>query len=816
MHYIKTCELPEQVMITEMDDASLANALKECKIALTVEEARKLPKILGRNPTLTEAIIWGIQGSEHCSYRSSRKFLKQLPTSGPTVILGPSEDSGIVEIANENGKKWGIIISHESHNHPSQVVPYEGAATGIGGNIRDILCMGGRPIATADPLRFGAVSGENTDSKCKVIANDVIAGIAGYGNPIGVPCIAGDTYFNESFNENCLVNVVALGVLSEDEIIHSFVPKDAAKDNYDIIIVGKPTDNSGMGGASFASADLKEEDKETNKGAVQEPNPFLKRHIIESTCDLFKTLKAQGDLDKVGFKDMGAGGNVCATVEQVERVGLGAQIDISKVHTSMENLHPSVIACSETQERLCWTCHPKLTQQILDHYNKKWDLPKVSMGAKASLVGKVTEGNFILKYKDQILVDAKPSDITEGLRYDREYTEPVKNLSEPARAALSFVQLNEDFLGVISHENVCSRKPIYEKYDKVVQGLTKIQAGQADAGVIQPLRNRADASTNLQKVGASLTVDSNPKQSRISPYWSAYNAVCEGVRNTCAVGAHPIAFTDCLNYGNPEKPEQMWEFVEGVRGIAEAAKAIMLKEYPNDCLPCVSGNVSFYNGTEKSSVDASAVISTLGKITDASKAITMKLKEVGSSLYLVGERKDELGASVYYEVRGKREKWENSLGANVPKADAKQVYNESYAVVDLIDSGAVLSAHDISDGGLVVALAEMCMGGDGDGEIGVECSVNPGNLPFDTYLFSETGGFVLEVKNGQESAVEKLLSERGVYFEKLGKTTSETLDPPTYSAKFEVKCEGSNDLRISADLGLIKASWLNPLRSKLV
>lgn len=807
-------------MVTELSDEDLKVALSENKISMTVEEARKLPGILGRNPTLTEAILWGIQGSEHCSYRSSRKFLSQLPTEGPTVMLGPSEDSGVVKFATVDGKDYGIIMSHESHNHPSQVVPYEGAATGVGGIIRDILCMGGRPIATADPLRFGEIERNQT----KIIANDVVSGISGYGNPIGVPNLAGDIYFNDSFNDNCLVNVVALGVLREDELIHSYVPEEAAKENYDIIIVGKPTDNSGMGGAAFASTDLKEEDKEANKGAVQEPNPFLKRHIIESTCDLFKTLKEQGQLDKVGFKDMGAGGNVCATVEQVERVGFGAEVDIAKVHVGMEGLHPSVIALSETQERLCWMCHPDLTDMILDHYNKKWDLPKISKGAKASLVGKVKEGNYVLKYGDQVLVDAKPSDITEGIRSERAYVEPIRNFSEPEFEQPLGEDLQKIFLQILASENICSRKAIYERYDKVVQGQTIIQPGQADAGVMTPLRNRSEFMKRDEsgrpvyhpatRIGVSLTVDSNPRQSRISPYWAAANAVCEGVRNTAAVGATPIAFTDCLNYGNPEKPEQMWEFTEGVRGIAEAAKAIDLKDYPGSCLPCVSGNVSFYNESAKISegtttsrgVDASAVIGTLGRMDDAFKAVDMQLKKPGSMLYMIGERKDELGASEYYQTLG-------HLGANIPQADFKKVAEESYALIDLINRGLVLASHDISDGGLAVCLAEMALGGNADGRFGVEVSIDfnviESDLRFDKFIFSETGGFIIEVDPENQSQVEDLLSERGISFAQLGGV----IDDPYFVLKSEEGDEQGE--MITLPLSHLAEAWGDSLRKKL-
>ncbi|MEK9133174.1 MAG: AIR synthase related protein, partial [Patescibacteria group bacterium] len=342
---------------SKLKDKEIAELLKENRIGLTVDEAKKISKLLKRDPTLTEATIWGIEGSEHSSYKSSKRHLKMLPTEGPNVILGPCEDAGIVEIAETDGKRWGIVVSHESHNHPSQVVPYEGAATGIGGNVRDVLCMGAHVIAVADPLRFGDI----TKNQTKLIASGVIDGISGYGNPIGVPNIGGDVYFNKNFNDNCLVNVVTLGLLREDEILHSRAPKGAGAKNHDIILIGKPTDMSGMGGAAFASLQLTDADKEKNKGAVQEPNPFLKRHIMESTYALFKILKDKKLIDKVGFKDLGAGGIMCATVELVDSAGYGAEIDLDRVHVSVADLPPHVMACSETQERLCWIVPKELT-----------------------------------------------------------------------------------------------------------------------------------------------------------------------------------------------------------------------------------------------------------------------------------------------------------------------------------------------------------------------------------------------------------------------------------------------------------------------
>lgn len=786
-------ELTDTLDFASMTDEELTRVLKENKIGLTRSEARQVQKMLGRGPTLTEAIIFGIQGSEHCSYRSSKKYLRTLPIEAPNVMLGVGEDAGIVYFAEDReGRNYGIIMGHESHNHPSQVVPYEGAATGVGGMVRDIVVMGGKAVAVADPLRFGQIDKISS----RQIAEGVVSGIAGYGNPLGVPVLAGDTYFDESFNDNCLVNVVCLGALREDELIRSYVPKEA--EAWDIIVVGKPTDQSGMGGAAFASLQLKEEEKELNKGAVQEPNPFLERHLLESTYHLFKKLRDSGNLKKVSFKDMGAGGNVCATVEQVEPAGLGADIDLAQVHTRVPNLPPPMIACAETQERLCWMCEPSLTPMILDHYNKEWDLPAVSTGARASLVGKVTKGRYKVRYGEKILVDAPAELLTQGLQYNRAVTAPHTHFTEPDFAEPTANDLAQIFLKILASENIASRLPIFENYDKVVQGQTVFEPGIADAGLLVPFRNREEAP-ELHKIGAALSVDANPRYAKISPYWGGVNAVVEGMRNVAAIGATPWAVTDCLNFANPEKPEQMWELVESIRGIKDALEKVGHLDFPGEPLPVISGNVSLYNESPKGSIAPSPIIGTLGRIVNVDKAVTMELKEVGTKLYLIGERKDELGGSEYYHQLG-------YLGANVPQPHYEQTRNELRAVIESINQGLVLSAHDISDGGLAVTLVEMMAGGRGNGHWGVSVDLRKaGKLRSDQKFFSETGGFVVEVPKDTED--EFLALCRGLTFEPLwiGKVTEEQ-----QFSVFE-----NAQLLFSLPKEQVVDAWLNGLRNKL-
>lgn len=796
-----------------MSDAEIRSELEKHTIGLTVEEARKIEQILQRPPTLTEAVLWGIQGSEHCSYKSSRRYLKMLPTKAPNVVLGVGEDSGIVEIAKVKGDRYGLIISHESHNKPSQIVPYEGAATGVGGCVRDVACMGGRVIGVMDPLRHGEIE----KNEARQIFNGVVSGISGYGNPIGVPNLGGDVYFDPSYNKNCLVNVVAIGMVKESHIIHSFVPAEAADEAWDIIIVGKPTDPSGMGGAAFASGTLKESEKEKNKGAVQEPNPFLKRHLLVSTYDLFEILQKKKLVHKVSFKDMGAGGVTCSTVEQVAKNGLGAEIDLEKVHAALPDLPPSVIACSETQERFTWMCHPDLTQMILDHYNQTWDLPSMAENARASLIGKVTRGNFVLHYRGQKVVNASSQSITEGLSYDRPHQAAGKKFNEPilqlpGSTGKLRTYLTKIFLQLLASENIACRKPVYERYDKQVQGYVVLEAGVADAGVIAPLLDeKVDPKT--RKVGMALSTDSNPRHAIISAYHGARNAVVESMRNVAAVGAYPQAITDCLNYGNPEKPEHMEELIEGIKGIKDACEGLPLKNHPGSPTPVISGNVSLYNENREGHVSPTAVICCIGKIEDSTKAITPRFKKNGSSLYLMGKRKNELGGSEFYRLLGE-------LGANVPVADLEEARKEIFTLTDAIANGLVLAAHDTSEGGLAVCVAEMAFGVDGKGKIGARVDLkkvplessdprqppeqNPAKSDIQK-LFSETGGFVLEIAPAKEQKFLKLCRKNGLTPYKIGKTTV----PASLAFK-----SGTTPL-ISLPLQIASERWLNGLREKM-
>ena len=734
---------------------AIQDKLLDLNISITAQEALKIQnEMLGRAPSISELVLFSIQGSEHCSYKSSRQHLKQFTTEGPDVILGAKEDAGVVSVAEDDeGNRWCIVMSHESHNHPSQIVPYEGAATGVGGNVRDVMCMGAEVIGCTDSFRFGDIS----NNKTKWIHDGVVSGVAGYGNPLGIPNIGGDLYYNAGYNENCLVTLVTLGIVREDHIIHSYAPQDA--NGYDLILVGKPTDNSGFGGASFASLELEEEKQDQNKGAVQEPNAFLERHLLKSSYALFKHLKENDLISKVGFKDLGAGGVACASVELAETSGFGSEVWLNKVHIGMDGLHPSVYLCSETQERFMWVCPTNITPTILDHYNKVFDLPGVSKGAKASVIGKIRDdGQYIVHNDGEEIVNASAKEVTRGFLYEREFENPNLSFSEPDLSLSK--DLGKTLLKVLAHENIASREPIYEKYDKQVQGRVNVESGVADSGVLTPF-NSNDYPKEIRKVGVALSTDHNPRYSMISPYWGGVNAVVEAMRNVASVGATPHAITDCLCYGNPEKPKQMWEFVEGTRGISDACNTITLKDNPSHPTPIIAGNVSFYNESKNGPIPPSPIVSCLGRLKDIDYVLPMDFQSSGSDILMVGERKDELGGSIYYQLWGE-------LGANVPKPDLVEVRSQIFAITDCAEEGLILSCHDISDGGIATSIAEMTF------RKNIGCLVNiPGDLHSHKILFSETGGFVIETKRENTENVIKVFKAHGLKASKIGETGSE-------------------------------------------
>jgi phosphoribosylformylglycinamidine synthase len=731
--------------ISEKSDAEIHSVFSRYSIPLTPDEGRQMRTLLGRDPTLTEATIWGIQGSEHSSYKSSREYLKTLPTEGKNVLLGPGEDSGILLFhTSKDGEKYGLVVAHESHNHPSQVVPFEGAATGVGGVCRDIACMGARVTGVLDSLRFGDIKRDTT----KRIFSHVPSGIGGYGNPLGVPNMGGDIFFDTSFNENCLVNVVAMGTIREKDILHSFVPKNAAEDGYEYILVGKPTDRSGFGGSSFASAVLNENDRKKNKEAVQEPNPFLERHLFAAFFDLFVRLKKRGDLHRIALKDLGAGGILCATIEMVTEQGFGAEIDVESIHTAEKNLPAAVILCAETQERFCFAVPPKLTPFILDHFNDRWEFPKVSYGACASKIGKVTDtGYYRATYQAETVCDAKALDITKGIIVSRPVHPPIKKVESDSFPENMNIQ--EFFLELLASENICSSRPYTETYDQTVQGNTVFTRDQVEGAIFTPLKDFEELSKEEQNILATVAVAGPTRIGRLCPKTQGETAVLQSVLKIAAVGGEVLGLTDCLNYGNPEIPEQMWEFSQGIDGIAQMAKALKV--------PFVSGNVSLYNCSSSGSVSPSAIIGAFGKIKSTVSPRKNAFQAEGNSVYLLGERSSCLGGSEALHII------KNVLGSAVPQNKIDHIQD----IISVLHEDIVFeSATVIGTGGLAAEMMKMSA----RSGIGIHVSAQFSLQEW----FSENPGVVVEVSPKNTKKLEIILGKYHLPYTCIGVTTQNT------------------------------------------
>ena len=767
----------DTIDFSSSSDAEITKILKELNIALSVDEVKKIQfSFLNRPATLTELVLFSIQGSEHSSYKSSKNHIKHFLTDGDHVILGAKDDAGVVSLSvDDNGNRYGLVVSHESHNHPSQIVPYEGAATGVGGNVRDVCCMGAEVMSLGDSLRFGDID----RNKTKWISDGVVSGIAGYGNPLGIPNICGDLYFDKEYNENCLVTVLTAGVVKEKNVIRSKAPKNSV--DYDLILVGKPTDNSGFGGASFASLELEEEKEQQNKGAVQEPNAFLERHILKSTYALFDYLEENNLINRVGFKDLGAGGVACASIELADAAGLGAEVWVDKIHTSMPELDGHIILCSETQERFMWACPKDLTQTILDHYNKVFDFPNVSVGAMASVVGKIiNEKHYTVFYKDKKLVDGPIEKINEGFVYSRPMSEKKTQLeNDPLPEKIDY---NDLMLKILSHENVASRAPVYESYDKNVQGRVVNERGKTNAGVVAPFDSKKFPK-EIKDDCFSAALAHNPSIGKIDPYLVAQHAVIEACAKTVSVGASPLALTDCLCFGNPEKPEQMWQFSQSCIAIREACNLLHFNETDN--LPIVAGNVSFYNQSRDQSIPASPMIGCFGRVSKE-QVLMNGFRSGDANIYLVGETPVFIGGSIVVDVL-------NIKNTEVKKIDVQKYSNMLNCVLKANSEGLISSGSYVGLGGLATCLFKMSFVNN------VGCSIEKDidkNL-----LFSENFAFVVEVSEESSSAFEGILNKSGCAYKLIGKTNK--------SSKIVVKNF------IDLDVAQTKKTWENALREKL-
>ena len=669
---------------------------------LTPEEYQKILKILGREPTYTELGVFSVMWSEHCSYKSSRHYLKLLPTEGPRVLQGPGENAGVVDI----GDGLAVAFKMESHNHPSFIEPYQGAATGVGGILRDIFTMGARPIASLNSLRFGSIDHPRTP----YLLSGVVAGIGGYGNCVGVPTVGGEVYFDECYNGNILVNAFTLGIMKKKRIFTG-IAKGVGNP---VIYVGSKTGRDGIHGATMASESFSEE-KEQRRPTVQVGDPFTEKLLLEACLELMEKDCI------VGIQDMGAAGLTSSSSEMAGRGGSGIELDLSRVPLRESGMTPYEILLSESQERMllvAWKGTEDEVKRIFD----KWDLDAV-------VIGQVTEDHqFRAHFNGAEVVRVPITALTkEAPVYQRPAARP-SNIDEFQQLDLSAVQEPEDLAAtlklLLGSPNIALKEWVYRQYDHFVRSNTVIAPG-ADAAVIRV--------KGTQK-GLALTVDGNSRYCFLDPYVGGVLTVAEAARNLACVGARPLGLTDCLNFGSPENPEVMWQFAEVIRGMRDACMALKV--------PVVSGNVSFYNETDSKPIYPTPTVGMVGLLAKLKRVVTPWFKFPGNIVVLLGRTREELGGSEYLKLI------HGLVKGTPPWIDLKLEQAVQNCCLEAIDRGILRSAHDISDGGLAVSLAECCIGGP-DRPLGVRIETHE-MIRGDALLFSESPSRIvvsLEEKN---------------------------------------------------------------------
>ena len=738
------------------DPEAVSRRLRRRGVALDPDEVTLLLELLGRPPRWAEAVLFGILWSEHCSYKSTRHLLSRLPTRAPQVLIGPGEDAGVVALPAPC-EDLALVLAHESHNHPSQLLPVEGAATGVGGIVRDVGCMGAEVVGVLDALRFGhPVEG---GVPVRDIVRGVVKGIADYGNPLGVPNLGGDVWFDGAFDENCLVNVMAVGIAPRSGLLHSRVPEGPGP--WVFVLVGKPTDESGFGGAAFASDELGDGDQ---RGAVQLPDPFLKRVLHVANAELFRRIRER-DI-AAGFKDLGAGGVACATSELAAAGQRGAVIQLDALHRVARPLRPEVLLCAETQERFCWVLPESFAAEACDLYNREFELGRVYAGAAARVIGRATpEPQYRVLWEDDVVVDCRVDAITAGRRVQR----PARRRppAAPLKNHRPHPDLHGALLGLLGSWNGCSREYLFRHYDSEVQGRTWLRPGEGDAAVFAADRGRA--------LGIALAVGGNPYWCAADPELGARHAVAEACRNVACVGGRPWALTDCLNFGHPEDPKVMGDFAATLEGLAVAAEAFGQLARKGAPLPYVSGNVSLYNQTGRRAVPPSPIVLCAAVVRDLTAVVGQALARAGDFLIFIGEPRDQLTGSAFA-----RELLGQSNTAPPDLSLEREALLHELAVL-AAEGGWVRAAHDVSDGGLGTTLAEMVMAGPADRALGADVDLGVLEAESTLALFSERPGIVFEVSPQRATILFQSARERGLLAWPIGTVTSaprlRVLDP---------------------------------------
>ena len=692
---------------------------------LTEKEYEKIVELIGKEPNITELGIFSLMWSEHCSYKSSKAHLQKLPVTGENVIQGPGENAGIIEI----GDGLAAVFKIESHNHPSFIEPYQGAATGVGGILRDIFTMGARPIALMDSLRFGPLSVPRN----KTIAEGVISGIAGYGNCMGVPTVGGDVYFNECYSLNPLVNAFCLGICEKDKIFYA----KAEGEGNPVLYVGSKTGRDGIHGATMASAEFGE-DLEEKRPNVQVGDPFKEKLLLEACLEV---------MDKnliIGIQDMGAAGLTCSTTEMASNSNSGIEINLDLIPQREEGMTPYEIMLSESQERMLLVAKKETVKKVQEIYSK-WDLDAVIVGQVTSDQRlKVTfEGKTVVDIPVQAVVDMCPL-------YHRESKVPAYLESQ---TKLDPVPLPEDYNGtlkkLLSSPTIADKQWVFRQYDHMVQINTALLPG-ADASLLR-MKNK--------KFALAITLDGNSLYTYLDPKTGGKIAVAEACRNLACVGAHPVGVTNCLNFGNPEKPEIMWQFQEAIEGIAEACRTFNI--------PVTGGNVSFYNDTEGFSIHPTPVLGVVGLVRDMDKSSSPGFKKTGDSIFLIGKNKQEIGGSEYLKFIWKMEK------GQPPQIDLQEEKQVQEVCIEAIENGLLRSAHDISEGGLAVCVAECAFFG--TDRIGCTLHLKD-QIGSDALLFGESQSrIVVSTKPENKKALIKIAQDRNVSIEEIGTTGGENI-----------------------------------------
>ena len=698
------------------------------ELGLEGEEYQRIREILGRRPTAAELSMYSIMWSEHCSYKSSKVHLKQFGDipKGDRLLVGMGENAGVVDV----GEGLAVTFKVESHNHPSYVEPYQGAATGIGGIVRDILTMGARPVLVMDPLRFG--DAEHPDTK-RVLPG-IVAGIGGYGNCLGLPNVGGEVVFDPSYQGNPLVNALCLGVLRKERIQLS-----AARGVGNVVVLlGAKTGRDGIGGVSVLASATFETGGPVNRPAVQVGDPFIEKLLIEACLEMY-------DADLVdGIQDLGGAGLTCALTETAAAGKSGMVAHLDRVPLREASMEPHEVLASESQERMLAIVQPAKLQQVLD-IAARW-------GVIATAIGEVVEGDRLrVLWHGESVVDVPPGSLADdGPVYDRPMSRPADLDLLRSKDLPAYPEATKELLlEMVASPNLCSKRWVVEQYDRIVLG-NSVLAWPEDAGVV-----RLSEQTGL---GIALATDGNGRYTRLDPFAGAQLALAEAHRNVAATGAVPIAVTNCLNFGSPEDPEVMWQFAQATRGLAEGCTALGT--------PVTGGNVSFYNSTAGAPINPTPVVGVLGLLDDVSRRTPMGFQEQGESLLLLGETRDELGGSEWAWSQHRH------LGSRPPAVDLAHEKLLGEVLVAGSRDGMLSSAHDLSDGGLAQALAESAL----RKGIGARVVLPQGLSPF-VQLFSESAGRVLvSVPRSEELRFTEMCSARGLACTRIGVTDGAALE----------------------------------------